>query len=161
MQGKRGMSALELQRHLGLKSYGRVWTMLQKIRMALQQRDEDYQVGSGVIELDGATFGRRETGSQGDVLVAIESKAWVDPQGNPKSCAGFAKVLVAQETKVNAQQLVDAGIKAGAMVNTDGSPSLINLERVMWITRSSQATQTCVIGGFLGCIVLFRMRKHG
>ena len=91
MQGKRGMSALELQRHLGLKSYGRVWTLLQKIRMALQQRDEDYQVGSGVIELDGATFGRRETGNQGDVLVAIESKAWVDPQGNPKSCGGLCE----------------------------------------------------------------------
>jgi len=130
MQGKRGMSALELQRHLGLKSYGRVWTMLQKIRAALQQRDEDYQVGSGVIELDGATFGRRETGNQGDVLVAIESKTWVDSQGHSKSCAGFAKVLVAQETKVNAQQLVDTGIRAGAMVNTDGSPSLINLKRV-------------------------------
>ena len=31
---------------------------------------------------------------------------------------------------MNAQQLVDTGIRAGAMVNTDGSPSLINLERV-------------------------------
>jgi len=98
MQGKRGMSALELQRHLGLKSYGRVWTLLQKIRTALQQRDEDYQVGSSVIELDGATFGRRETGNQGDVLVAIESKAWFDQQGNRKTSAGFAKVLVAKET---------------------------------------------------------------
>ena len=74
MQGKRGMSALELQRHLGLKSYGLVWTMLQKIRMALQQRDKDDQVGDGVVELDAGTFGKRETGNQGDVLVAIESK---------------------------------------------------------------------------------------
>ncbi len=130
MQGKRGMSALELQRHLGLKSYGRVWTMLQKIRTALQQRDEDYQVGSGVIELDDATFGRRETGNQSEVLVAIESKTWLDQQGHLKSRAGFAKVLVAKETKANAQQLVDSGIRSGAMVNTDGSPSLRNLERV-------------------------------
>jgi hypothetical protein len=37
---------------------------------------------------------------------------------------------VAKETKVNAQQLVDTAIKTGAMVNTDGSPSLRNLERV-------------------------------
>ena len=35
MQGKRGMSAQELQRHLGLKSYGRARSMLQKIRAAL------------------------------------------------------------------------------------------------------------------------------
>ena len=73
MQGKRGMPALALQRHLGLKSYGLVWTILQKIRMALQQRDKDDQVGDGVVELDAGTFGKRETGNQNDVLVAIES----------------------------------------------------------------------------------------
>ena len=39
MEGKRGISATELQRHLNLKSYGFVWTMLQKIRSALQQKD--------------------------------------------------------------------------------------------------------------------------
>jgi len=50
MNSKRGISALELQRHLGLKSYGLTWTMLQNIREALKQRDEDYQVGDGVIE---------------------------------------------------------------------------------------------------------------
>ncbi len=130
MQGKRGMSTQELQRHLGLKSYGLVWSMLQKIRMALQQRDEMYQVGDGVIELDAGAFGKREPGNQCEVLVAIESKMWVDNKGKPKSRAGFAKVLVAKETKANAQKLVDTGIKPDAMVNTDGSPCLRNLERV-------------------------------
>ena len=128
MQGKRGMSATELQRHLSLKSYGRVWTMLQKIRSALQQRDEDYQVGDGVVELDGAVFGKRETGNQCEVLVAIESKDWVDKNGKPKSKAGFAKVLVAKETKENAQKLVNQSVKDGAMVNTDGK--FKNLDRV-------------------------------
>ncbi len=41
------MSAQELQRHLGLKSYGLVWSMLQKIRAALQHRDASYEVGDG------------------------------------------------------------------------------------------------------------------
>jgi transposase-like protein len=58
MQGKRGISAQELQRPWGLQSYGRVWSMLQKIRAALQHRDAGYQVGDGVIELDAGTFGR-------------------------------------------------------------------------------------------------------
>ena len=119
MQGKRGISAAELQRHLGQKSYGRVWTMLQKIRSALQQRDENYKVGDGVVELDGAIFGKRETGNQCEVLIAIESKDWVDTNGKDKSKAGFAKVLVGKETKANAQKLVDHGVKEGAMVNTD------------------------------------------
>jgi len=98
MQGKRGMSAQELQRHWGLQSYGRVWSMPQKIRAALQHRDAGYQVGAGVIELDAGTFGRRETGHQCDVLVAIETKAWVNAKGQARSRAGFAKVLVGKET---------------------------------------------------------------
>jgi hypothetical protein len=98
--------------------------MLQKIRAALQHRDACYQVGDGVLELDAGTFGRRASGNQCDVLVAIETKAWVDAKGRARSRAGFAKVLVAKETKPHAQQLVDTGIRAGAMVNTDGSPSL-------------------------------------
>jgi transposase-like protein len=130
MQGKRGISAQELQRHLGLKSYGRVWSMLQKIRAALQHRDAGYQVGDGVIELDAGTFGRRETGNQCDVLVAIETKAWVDVKGQARSRAGFAKVLVGKETKAHAQQLVDTGVRAGAMVNTDGSWSFRNVTGV-------------------------------
>jgi len=120
MQGKRGVSAMELQRHLGSKSYGRVWTMLQKIRSALQQRDKNYKVGCGTVELDAAVFGKRETGNQCEVLIAIESKDWVDKNGKPKSRAGFAKVLVGKETKRNAQKLVDQGVEEGSMVNTDG-----------------------------------------
>lgn len=130
MQGKRGISAQELQRHLGLKSYGRVWSMLQKIRAALQHRDAGYQVGDGVIELDAGTFGRRETGNQCDVLVAIETKAWVNAKGQARSRAGFAKVLVGKETKAHAQQLADTGVRAGAMVNTDGSWSFRNVTGV-------------------------------
>lgn len=128
MQGKRGISALELQRHLGLKSYGLVWTMLQKIREALRQRDEGYKVGDGIVELDGAVFGKRETQNQSEVLVAIETKNWVDKNGKPKSKAGFAKVLVAKETKANAQKLVDQGLRPGSTVNTDGA--FKNLDRV-------------------------------
>lgn len=129
MQGKRGISAMELMRHLGAKSYGTVWAMLHKIREALRQRDDTYKL-TGQLELDGATFGRRETGTEKEVLVAVETKDWIDDAGKPKSKAGFAKVVVAKETKENAQNFVDNVIEPGAMINTDGSPSLRNLERV-------------------------------
>jgi hypothetical protein len=69
-----------------------------KIREALRQRDEQYKL-KDIIELDGAVFGRRETGNQTEVLVAIESKDWIDEKGRKKSKAGFAKVMVAHETK--------------------------------------------------------------
>jgi hypothetical protein len=128
-QGKRGISALELQAELEMKAYGTVWTMLLKIREALRQRDEQYKL-KNIVELDGATFGRRQTGNQIDVLVAIESKDWIDEKGRPKSKAGFAKVIIANETKKEAQEFVDKSVEQGSMVNTDGSPSLRDLKNV-------------------------------
>lgn len=129
MQGTRGISALELQRILKMKSYRTTWTMLHKIREALRQRDLRYKLNK-YIELDGASFGKKVTGNQVDVLVAIETKDWIDAKGRPKSKAGFAKVMVGAETKQNAQKFVNETITKGAMVNTDGSPSLINLTGV-------------------------------
>lgn len=127
MQGKRGVSALELMRHLGMNSYGTVWTMLHKIREALRQRDAQYKL-KGQIELDGAVFGRRETGTQREVLVAVETKDWIDDKGKNKSKAGFAKVVVADETKENAKAFMDQVVEEGSLINTDGSPSLRNIK---------------------------------
>lgn len=141
-QGKRGISALELQSELEMKAYGTVWTMLLKIREALRQRDLRYKLNN-VIELDGATFGRRQTGNQVDVLVAVESKDWIDKKGRPKSKAGFAKVIIANETKKEAQDFVDKSVQKGAMINTDGSPSLRDLKGVdvdYQVVAGNQAT---------------------
>ena len=113
MQDKRGVSTLQLKRQLGMKPYGTVCVMLHKIREALRQRDEHYKL-KNVIELDGASFGRRETGPQAEVLVAIESKDWVDEKGRHKSQAGFAKVMVAAETRAKAQGFVDIAIHRGS-----------------------------------------------
>lgn len=126
MQGTRGISALELQRILKMKSYGTTWTMLHKIREALRQRDLLYKL-SDYIELDGASFGKKVTGNQVDVLIAIETKDWIDAKGRPKSKAGFAKVMIGAETKQNAQNFVNSNVNHDAMLNTDGSPSLRNL----------------------------------
>ena len=112
-----------------MKSYGTAWILLHKIREALRQRDEIYKL-KNIIELDGAISGKRYTGNQTEVLVAIESKDWRDQKGHRKTKAGFAKVLVAKETKENAQNFVDKVIEKSAMVNTDASPSLIHLENV-------------------------------
>ncbi|MBA3814748.1 MAG: IS1595 family transposase [Alphaproteobacteria bacterium] len=128
-QGKRGISALELQADLGMKSYGTAWILLHKIREALRQRDEIYKL-KNVIELDGAVFGRRQTGNQVEVLVAVETKDWIDQKGRRKPKAGFAKVLVAKENKEEAQKFVDGAFQKNSMVNTDGSPSLVHLENV-------------------------------
>ena len=128
-QGKRGISALELQMELEMKCYETTWIVLHKIREALRQRDETYKL-KNIIELDGSVFGKKQTGNQTEVLVAVETKEWIDRKGQKKSKAGFAKVVVASETKKEAQTFVDNAIEKGTMVNTDGSRSFINLENV-------------------------------
>lgn len=129
MTSKRGISALELQRQLKMPSYGTVWTMLHKIREALRQRDQHYTLRS-FIELDGAHFGRRETGNQIGVLVAIETKEFIDEKGNKKERAGFAKVVVAEETKENAAKFVEENIERGSFLNTDASRKLRDIPNV-------------------------------
>lgn len=128
-QGKRGISALELQSALEIKSYGTTWVLLHKIRNAFMQRDDEYKLNE-IIELDGGVFGKRQTGNQTDVLVAIESKDWFDQKGSKKSKAGFAKVIVANETKEEAQKFVNKEIEKNARVHTDNSPSFMNLDNI-------------------------------
>lgn len=137
MQGKRGISASEVQRVLAMTRYETAWGMMQKIREALRQRDEPYRL-SGLVELDGAAFGKRSSGHQETVLVAVQEKDWVDDHGRPKHAAGFAKVLVAPESTICAQQFSDRYIVPGTMVNTDGDPSYQKLSGVQHDYRVMQ-----------------------
>ena len=129
MQGKRGISALELKRILKMKSYQTAWTLLHKIRAALKDRDERYKL-KGLVELDGAYFGQKKTRNQAPVLVAVESKDWVDEKGNTKPKAGFAKVALAPETRETIQPFVNQAMEKGSWVNTDGKQSYWKLENV-------------------------------
>jgi len=52
---KKGLSAKEIQRLLGLKRYEPVWTMVFKLSKAMGKRDERYTL-EGMIELDEAYF---------------------------------------------------------------------------------------------------------
>lgn len=134
MQDKRGVSALQVQRHLGARSYGTVWKLMHKIREALRQRDERYKLKS-VIEFDGAFFSgiaKEAPLKKGEAtaLVAVESKAWVDDRGRTKACAGFAKVEVCSESKIPAQRFADKNFTRGSLVNTDGDTSLTGIKGV-------------------------------
>jgi hypothetical protein len=80
--------------------------------------------------LDGALFGKRKTQNQAGVLVAVETKDWIDDKGRPKSKAGFAKVMVATEDKIASQKFVDKYIEPGSMINVDASRSFRELRNV-------------------------------
>lgn len=127
MQGKRGISALELQERLELGSYNTALGMVKKIRSSLMDRDSQYSL-SGFIELDGTGFGKKVKGNHKEVMVAIETKEWIDKKGRVQARAGFAKVVVADENKENAEKFVSENIKPDTMINTDAGKAFVHLD---------------------------------
>lgn len=76
---KQGISALGLQRLLGMSRYKTVWTWLHKIRVAMVRPDGDAL--SGIVEVDETYIGGKKSGKRGRgaagktlVLVAVEDK---------------------------------------------------------------------------------------
>lgn len=118
MSSKRGISALELQRRLEIKQYVTALKILRTIRHALMERDAKYTL-KDTIELEGTTFCANASGAK-KVLVAIETKQWVDDRGRRKTKAGFAKVLVEDElTEEIATEFVAETILPGAKIETN------------------------------------------
>lgn len=124
MSGKRGVSALEIYRQLNLKSYKTGWGMLQKIRHALGNRDEEYQL-QNIIELDGTCFGKEATGNQREVLIAVESKSWTDDKGKERSNAGFAKVIIDKERTDNIEAFLKKSVKENSEIHSDGAKAYV------------------------------------
>lgn len=75
MNDKRGVSALQISRSLGVR-YETAWFMLHKIRRAMERREEQYQL-EGLVEMDdgyigGVDHGRARRGVRTPpVLIAV------------------------------------------------------------------------------------------
>jgi len=115
---KYGVSALGLQRLLGLGSYQTAWTMLRKLRAAMVRRGRERL--SGTVEVDEAYVGGIEQGQSGCgverkfiVVIAIEL---LDPKG-------FGRVRLRRLADVSSASLIPFvryAIAPGAEVRTDG-----------------------------------------
>lgn len=82
---KKGFSAKEMQRQLGLKRYEPVWAMVHKLRKAMGNRDARYTL-EGMIEMDEGYFtvaaseieqskGKRGRGAAGKANVAVMAES--------------------------------------------------------------------------------------
>ena len=76
---KHGISALGLQRVLGLNRYETTWTMLHKLRIAMVRPGRDHLIGPVQVDeiyIGGARSGKRGRGAEGKtlVVVAVEDK---------------------------------------------------------------------------------------
>ena len=122
--GKRGISALELQRHLGLTRYETALNLTKKIRRALWQRDEGRRL-KGVVEFDGTAFGKRASGNQKGVLVAVETKEFTGKNGDIRKKAGLAKVYMGRETRKETRKFFDEALEKGSTIRTDGAKAYV------------------------------------
>lgn len=114
---KNGVSALGLQRVLGLSSYRTVWTWLHKLRRAMVRPGRDKL--SGVVEVDetyigGKKPGKRGRGAEGKNLVAVA----VEDKGEH-----FGRIRLCRIDDASADSLIAAvqeSVDPGSVVRTDG-----------------------------------------
>jgi len=155
---KKGFSAKEMQRQLGLKRYEPVWAMVHKLRKAMGNRDARYTL-EGMIEMDEGYFtvestqieqskakrGRGATGKR-NVAVMAESTLLEDSKSGKKSnqVRYFkAKVLrTHQSTEIN--QTIKESIDQKSIVFTDKSTSYVDIADYieMHVTEKSSKEST-------------------
>ena len=115
---KQGMSAMGLQRALGLGSYQTAWMMLHRFRVAMVRPGRDRL--SGYVEVDETYVGGDESGVRGRetaqkaiVAIAVEVE---DPRGFGR--ARLQRVL--DVSKDSLIPFVTSAVEPGATVHTDG-----------------------------------------
>jgi hypothetical protein len=121
VSAKQGMSALQLQRIMGLGSYETAWAHLHKLRRAMVRPGRDLL--SGLVEVDEGYVGGREEGVAGrqtedksPVAVAVEVR-----EGKRREIAGRVRLSrVEPLNKVGLEAFIGAAIAPGASVRTDG-----------------------------------------
>ena len=97
---KNGMSALGLQRALGLGNYETSWTWLDKLRRAMVRPGRDHLAGE--IEADETYVGGPEEGKRGR---AVESKAIVAVAAEQRG-RGIGRIRLRRVKDVSAESLL-------------------------------------------------------
>jgi transposase-like protein len=137
---KHGVSALGLQRVLGLGSYETAWAMLHRLRRAMVRPDRELLHGE--VEID-ETFlaltgketpilatGRKNNTTKVLVVIAVEML-------QPK---GFGRIRIRQIAKGDHEHLmpfIEESIRVGAIIHSDGSTAYRKLEDAGYKHRRS------------------------
>ncbi|HDR14712.1 MAG TPA: IS1595 family transposase [Desulfobacteraceae bacterium] len=114
---KNGVSALGLQRVLGLGCYETAWTCLHKLRHAMVRPDRDKL--SGQVEVDETYLGGLEEGVIGR---KIEKKALiaVGAEENGKGIGRIRMCRIKDASAASLHPFVADNIESGCVVHTDG-----------------------------------------
>jgi transposase-like protein len=114
---KKGISAMELQRKLGIRCYESAWLLLQKIRQAMSPHGHFKLTGE--VEVDetfvgGSREGKRGRGAEGKTLVAIA----VETDGKTMGRARLNRIE--SSTREELHGFIQSQVAPGALVHTDG-----------------------------------------
>jgi len=120
-QDKKGFSAMQLMKEIDV-SYPTAWSVLHKIRCAMEERDKQYQL-NGTIELDDAYLGGENKGKRGrgaggkaPILVAVEKK-----QTREGTKPGYVAIRMLKSlSSAEVMALVNSKIIPGSVIETDG-----------------------------------------
>ena len=122
---KNGVSALGLQRVLGLGSYKTAWAMLHKLRRAMVRPGRDRL--DGVVEVDETYWGGKEEGVIGRLT---EDKALlvVVAQADGKGIGRIRMSRIPNLTKARLHGFIAENVKPGSTVCTDGLNAYLGLK---------------------------------
>ncbi len=130
---KQGVSALGLQRVLGLGSYQTAWAMLHRFRCAMVRPDRERL--KGLVEVDEtylaitdrqqpiSAVGRKSSTTKVLIVMAVEI---LEPKG-------FGRIRLRRVLKDSADHVlpfVQASVAPGAQVRTDGSAAYLGLQEM-------------------------------
>ena len=122
---KHGVSALGLQRVLGLGSYKTAWAMLHKLRRAMVRPGRDSL--RGVVEVDETYWGGEEEGVTGRLT---HDKALVIV-GAEEDGAGIGRIRlqrIPDVTKASLHGFIAAAVEPGSTVRTDGLNAYMGMD---------------------------------
>ena len=121
---KHGLSAMGLQRLLGLRSYETAWAHLHKLRRAMVRPGRDPL--TDVVEVDESYVGGEESGVDGRqtfakalVICAVEVRA----RGERELAGRLRMSRIPAATRPAVHEFITTAVERGTRVRTDGLPS--------------------------------------
>ena len=122
---KNGVSALGLQRVLGLGNYKTAWALLHKLRRAMVRPGRDRL--SGVVEVDEAYWGAEELGVRGRQSVD-KALILVAAQADGKGIGRIRLRHIADTSRATLHGFIGQSIELGSTVVTDGLQAYREME---------------------------------
>lgn len=117
--GTPGISAMQLQRQLGLTRYQTAWTMLHKLRRAMINPERSLLTGE--VEVDECQVGGHETGRRGGrSLTASAALVVVAVEVRGRGSGRVRMQVIPNASGETLGAFIDDTIAPGAIVHTDG-----------------------------------------